>query len=63
MSDAAAILFAQTFYGALFDGSTIGESFATGAAAVQARYEDEADTPILKNKAGVDPERQRIVDC
>ena len=53
VSDDAAVLFAQTFYGALLDGCSVEDSFSTSSAAVQARYPDEAKTPTLKSKVGV----------
>lgn len=62
VSDEAAILFAQTFYGALFDGATVAESFATSSAAVAARYQGEAYIPNLKMKVGVDPSKLRLVE-
>jgi hypothetical protein len=62
VSDAAAILFAQTFYGALFDGETVARAFETAAAAVQARYNDEKETPILRCKDGVDPADVRLFE-
>jgi hypothetical protein len=62
VSDDAAILFAQTFYSALFDGKTVGESFATSAATIEARYHDEKDVPILMAKAGIDPDQVRLVE-
>lgn len=60
VSDHAAILFAQVFYGALFDGRSVGESFATSSASVEARYHEEADVPVLKTRAGVDAARVRL---
>ena len=62
VSDDAAILFAQTFYSALFDGKTVSESFAISAATVEARYHDEKDVPILKAKVGTDPNQVRLVE-
>jgi hypothetical protein len=62
VSDAAAILFAQTFYSALFDGKTVGESFKTSAATIEATYDDEKDVPILMAKPGTDPDQLRLVE-
>jgi hypothetical protein len=62
VSDDAAILFAEAFYGALFDGQSIGDAFATSAAVVGARYHKEADTPVLKTRVGLDANRMRLVD-
>ena len=56
VSDDAAVLFAQTFYGALFDGQSVGEAFAV----VGATYHDESDTPVLKTRSGVDADRLRL---
>jgi hypothetical protein len=55
VDDDAAILFAQAFYGSLFDGGSIGESFETGMSAVAARYPAEAHNPILNSKRGMEP--------
>lgn len=55
VSDDAAILFAHTFYSALFDGLSVARAFATSAAAVTARYNAERNTPVLRCRAGVDP--------
>ncbi len=54
VSDDAAILFAQSFYSALFDGRSIAESFATASAIVTARYHDERETPSIRSRAGLD---------
>lgn len=54
VSDEAAVLFAQIFYAALFDGISVGVAFATGSAAIQARYPAEQQTPQLRVKPGVD---------
>lgn len=62
VSDDAAILFAQTFYGAMFDGATVADSFETSSAAVAARYHDETHVPQLKVKVGVDPTKLRLVE-
>jgi hypothetical protein len=62
VSDDAAILFSQTFYGALFDGASVAESFATSFAAVAARYQDETHVPNLKVKAGIDPAKLWLVE-
>jgi hypothetical protein len=55
VSDEAAILFAQTFYSALFDGVSVSRAFQTSSAAVRARYNEESDIPELRCKGGVDP--------
>jgi hypothetical protein len=62
VSDNAAILFAQALYGALFDGATVADSFATSLAAVKARYRDEAHVPVLGLKAGVDASKVRLLE-
>ena len=61
VSDVAAILFSQTFYGTLFDGDTVARAFSAGEAAVRARYPDEAGVPVLKARRGFDPASFRIV--
>lgn len=61
VADDAAILFAQVFYGALFDGSSLGEAFATATAVVGARYCDESDIPVLRARVGVDPDSIRLI--
>jgi hypothetical protein len=61
VSDDAAILFAQVFYGALFDGETVASAFATSSAVVEARYPDESDIPTLKSRVDVDTDRLRLV--
>jgi hypothetical protein len=62
VSDDAAILFAQTLYGALFDGATVGESFETSLAAVQARYQTEKHVPRLRAKPGINVNNMRLVE-
>jgi len=62
VSDDAAVLFAQTFYSALFDGKTVGESFATSCATVEACYQDEKDLPVLKVKAGTASDQLKLVE-
>ena len=62
VSDDAAVLFAQAFFGALFDGQSIGDAFATSSAVVAMRYHEESDTPVLKTKAGVDAGKLRLID-
>jgi hypothetical protein len=53
--DKAAILFSESLYGALFDGTSIAHAFETAAAAVQARYGDETKNLKLECRKGVDP--------
>jgi hypothetical protein len=61
VADDAAILFSQTFYGALFDGRTIGYSFAESVAVVAARYPGEENIPSLEAKVGVDTDTLRLL--
>jgi hypothetical protein len=61
VSDDAAILFAQTFYSALFDGETVESAFATSSAVVGARYQDESDIPSLKTRVDVGADKLRLV--
>lgn len=61
VNDDAAILFAQAFYSALFDGNSVHDAFETSAAPVTARYHDEGDIPVLRTKAGVNPSELRLV--
>jgi hypothetical protein len=62
ISDDAAILFSQTFYGALFDGTSVGDAFDTSKAALQARYHGEGNTPLLRARAGVDLAQIVLID-
>lgn len=61
VADDAAVLFAQAFYGALFDGQSVGEAFATSSAIVAARYENEGNAPTLETKVGVDANALRLI--
>lgn len=62
VTDDAAILFATTLYGALFDGSTIGAAFLIARALVRARYPSEADAPKLMVAAGVDANKLALFE-
>lgn len=62
VSDDAAILFAQAFYSAIFDGDSIGDAFDTSAASIEARYGDEKDIPLLRTKVGADAYRIKLVN-
>jgi hypothetical protein len=61
VNDDAAILFAQAFYSALFDGNSVHDAFETSAAVVTARYHEEGDIPVLRTRAGVNPGELHLV--
>ena len=52
--DEPAILFSESFYGALFDGTSVAYAFEAALGVVEALYDDEAEHPRLRCKAGVD---------
>lgn len=61
VSDGAAILFAQSFYKALFEGEDVARAFARSKAMVTAQHREESDVPLLTCRVGVDPTNVRIL--
>ncbi|HEX8433015.1 MAG TPA: hypothetical protein VF625_17140 [Longimicrobium sp.] len=55
LNDPFAIIFAKAFYGALGRGSTVGDSFEIGVAALRIEGAGEAAMPVLRIRPGVDP--------
>jgi hypothetical protein len=55
LGDAAAILFAEAFYGALAMGHTVQRSFALGVSRMELDGNAESATPVLRIRPGVDP--------
>jgi hypothetical protein len=62
IGDAAAIVFAASFYRALGFGRSVKEAFDQGVAALLLQGIRETDTPELLTKAGVNPSNIRLVD-
>ena len=57
VSDKAAIVFASSFYRAIGYGRSVQAAFDQGKAALMLEGIDEATTPRLSSRAGVDPAR------
>lgn len=55
LTDAAAVVFAEAFYGALAMGRTVQESFDLGVNQLEIVGIDESATPVLRTRPGVDP--------
>ena len=55
LTDAAALIFAEAFYGALAMGRTVKESFDLGVCQLEIEGSDESATPVLRIRPGVDP--------
>jgi hypothetical protein len=55
LTDTAAIVFAEAFYGALAMGRTVKESFDLGVSQLEIVGSDECATPVLRIRPGVDP--------
>jgi hypothetical protein len=55
LTDAAAIVFAEAFYGALAMGRTVKDSFDLGVNQPEIEGSDESATPVLRIRPGVDP--------
>jgi hypothetical protein len=55
LTDAAALVFAEAFYGALAMGRTVKESFDLGVCQLEIVGSDESATPVLRIRPGVDP--------
>lgn len=55
LTDAAAIAFAEAFYGALAMGRTVKESFDLGVNQLEIVGIDKSATPVLRIRTGVDP--------
>ncbi|HKP76969.1 MAG TPA: CHAT domain-containing protein [Longimicrobiaceae bacterium] len=55
LSDAAAVIFAEAFYGALAMGRTVKESFDLGVSQLEILGSAESATPVLRVRPGVDP--------
>jgi hypothetical protein len=55
VDDAAAILFSQVFYKAVFDGASVDDAFHDAKSTVYSRYRGEAEVPVLRCAAGTDP--------
>jgi hypothetical protein len=60
VGDAAAILFAASFYRALGFGKSVQDAFEQGRAAIDLEGIPEADTPQLRTRSGFDAERLRF---
>jgi CHAT domain-containing protein len=61
IGDSSAILFAEAFYGALAERETVARSFAHGVVRLQLERSPDATIPVLRIRAGVDPETIRLV--
>lgn len=57
VTDAAAILFAPSFYRVLAKGGSVAEAFNQAKSLIQARYNQETNIPQLLLRDGVDPEK------
>jgi hypothetical protein len=55
LTDAAAIVFAEAFYGALAMGRTVKTSFELAVSQLELEGSAESTTPVLRIRAGVDP--------
>ncbi|HEX8907019.1 MAG TPA: CHAT domain-containing protein [Longimicrobiaceae bacterium] len=60
ITDPAAALFAEAFYGALAMGRTVQDAFALGVNRLQIEGTGEAKTPTLHIRRGVDPTKPLI---
>lgn len=62
IGDAAAIVFAPTFYGALAFGRSVGQAFEQGRTALMLEGIPEENTPVLLARPGVDALRVGLIN-
>lgn len=62
IGDAAAVVFASTFYGALAFGRSVGQAFEQGRTALMLEGIPEENTPVLLARPGVDALRVSFIN-